>query len=92
MQVTYVIVVAIITYVLGALTKLKWNKVPNKFIPIQNVIIAIISTLICFFTKLEPNFIQAFVLCFTATMGAGGMSGLVKTFKKEEETNNNLQE
>ena len=90
MQVTYVVVVAIITYVLGALTKLKWNKVPNKFIPLQNVIIAIISTLICFFTKLEPNFIQAFVLCFMATMGAGGMSGLVKTFKKEE-TNNNLQ-
>lgn len=84
MQVTYVIIVAIITYVLGAFTKIKWEAIPNKYIPIQNVIIAIISTLFCYFTKIEPNFIQSFVLCFTATMGAGGMSSLIKILKKDD--------
>ncbi len=81
MSITYVVVVAIITYVLGALTKLKWNKLPNKYIPIQNVIIAIISGLICYFTKIETNFLNSIVLCFAATMGAGGISDLVKVMK-----------
>ncbi len=83
MSITYVVVVAIITYVLGALTKLKWNKLPNKYIPIQNVIIAIISGLICYFTKIEINFLNSIVLCFVATMGAGGISDLVKVMKKD---------
>lgn len=85
MQITYVIIVALVTYVLGIFTKLKWNKIPSKYIPIQNILIALISTLICYFSKVEPNFLQAFILCLTATMGAGGMADLVKTFKKEND-------
>lgn len=83
MEVSYVIVVAIVTYILGAFTKLKWESLPHKYIPIQNVIIAIISTFICFFAKIEPSFIQALVLCFTATMGAGGVADLIQTFEKD---------
>ena len=83
MDVTYVLVVAIVTYILGIFTKLKWDRVPNKYIPIQNLIIAVISTLICFFTKIEPNFIQAFILCLMATMGAGGIADLMNIMKSE---------
>ena len=46
MQITYIIVVALITYILGAFTKIKWDRIPNKYIPIQNVIIALISSFI----------------------------------------------
>ena len=85
MQITYVIIVALVTYVLGNFTKLKWNKIPSKYIPIQNILIALISTFICYFSKVETNFLQAFILCLAATMGAGGMADLVKTFKKEND-------
>ena len=88
MPITYMAIIGIITYVFGAFTKLKWNKLPNKYIPLQNVIIALVSTLICYFTKLEPNFLNALVMCFTASMTAGGVSGLTKTFKKENDNPN----
>lgn len=88
MTVSYVIVVAVVTYILGAFTKLKWSSLPNKYIPVQNVIIAIISALICFFTKVESNFINSFVLCFAATMGAGGVADLVKVIPKSSKTEN----
>ncbi len=84
MDVTYVLIVAIVTYILGIFTKLKWDRVPNKYIPVQNLIIAVISTLICFFTKIEPNFIQAFILCLMATMGAGGIADLMNIMKNSE--------
>ena len=84
MDVTYVLIVAIVTYILGIFTKLKWDRIPNKYIPIQNLIIAVISTLICFFTKIEPNFIQAFILCLMATMGAGGIADLMNIMKNSE--------
>ncbi len=85
MDVSYVVIVAIVTYVLGIFTKLKWDKIPNKYIPIQNLIIAILSAIICFFTKIEPNFLQSFILCLMATMGAGGIADLMSILKKDSE-------
>ncbi len=84
MDVTYVLVVALVTYILGVFTKLKWDRIPNKYIPIQNLIIAIISTIICFFTKIETNLIQAFVLCLMSTMGAGGIADLMSILKNSD--------
>ena len=84
MEITYIVIIGIITYIFGAITKTFIDKIPNKFIPLQNVIIGIISALICYFTKIESNLLQAFVLCLTATMGAGGASSLAKLFTKKE--------
>lgn len=79
MEVTYVIIVGIITYILGAITKVFVDSIPNKYIPIQNVIIGIVSGLICYFTKIESNLLQSLVLCFTAATAAGGTSDLFET-------------
>lgn len=83
MEITYVVIIAIVAYVFGAITKTFVENVPNKFIPLQNVVIGVISALICYFTKIETNFLQSVVLCLVATMGAGGISDLIKLFKKE---------
>ena len=83
MEITYVIVVAIVTYILGSLTKIFFNKIPNKFIPIQNVIIAIIASVICYFAKIEANFIESLVMCFSATMGAGGVYDLLEALNRQ---------
>lgn len=84
MEITYVLIVAIITYILGSITKVFVENIPNKYIPLQNVIIGLISGMVCYFTKVEPNLLQALVLCFVATMGAGGIADLINIKNKEE--------
>ena len=84
MEITYVIIIGIIAYIFGAITKLFIEEIPNKFIPIQNVIIGAISAIICYFTGIEPNLLQAIVLCLVATMGAGGVADLINIKNKEE--------
>ena len=82
MEITYVIIIAIIAYIFGAITKMFVDSIPNKYIPIQNVIIGVISAIICYFTGIEPNFLQAIVLCIVATMGAGGIADLINIKNK----------
>ena len=84
MEITYVIIIAIIAYICGAITKIFIDKIPNKYIPIQNVVIGLISAVICYFTGIEPNLLQAIVLCLVATMGAGGIADLINIKNKEE--------
>ena len=84
MEITYVVIIAIVAYIFGAITKAFVNKVPNKFIPLQNVLIGVFSALICYFCNIETNLLQAFVLCLLATMGAGGIADLIKLVKKGE--------
>ena len=82
MVVTYIVIVAIVAYICGAITKCFIDEIPNKFIPLQNVIIGVVSALICYFCNIETNILQAFVLCLMATMGAGGIADLTKLAKK----------
>ncbi len=84
MEITYVVVIAIIAYTFGAITKIWIDEIPNKYIPVQNVVIGIISAVICYFTGIEPNLLQAIVLCLVACMGAGGVADLIN-IKNEEE-------
>lgn len=84
MEITYVIIIAIIAYICGAVTKIFIDEIPNKYIPIQNVVIGIVSAIICYFTGIEPNLLQAIVLCLVATMGAGGIADLINIKNKEE--------
>lgn len=84
MEITYVVIIAIIAYIFGSITKIFIDEIPNKFIPIQNVIIGVISAIICYFTGIEPNLLQAIVLCLVATMGAGGIADLINIKNKEE--------
>lgn len=83
MEITYVIIISIIAYICGAITKIFIDEIPNKYIPIQNVVIGVISAIICYFTGIEPNLLQAIVLCLVATMGAGGAADLINIKNKE---------
>ena len=48
-------------------------------------IIAIIASIICYFTKIEANFIESLVMCFSATMGAGGVYDLLEILNSAKE-------
>ena len=84
MDVSYVLIIVLVSYVLGALTKLKWEVIPNRFIPLQNVIVGFLSAFICYFFKIEANLLQAVVLCLMASMASGGTADLVSKLKKGE--------
>lgn len=85
MEVTYIVVISLITYCLGAVTKAFVEQVPNKFLPLQNVVIGIVSGLICFFAGLEASILSSLVLCLMASMGAGGIADLSKINENVEE-------
>lgn len=87
MQITYLIIISIVAYVCGAINKICISKVPNKFIPIQNVIVGMVSAMICFLCKIETDLLQAIVLCMLSTMGAGGIADLVKLKGENEDGN-----
>ena len=55
MEITYVVIITLVAYILGSITKVFIDKIPNKYIPLQNVIIGIVSALICYFTKIETK-------------------------------------
>jgi len=88
MAITYVVIVFIVTYVIGAITKTFIDVIPDRYIPLQNVFIGVISGLICYYTKIEPDALQALVLCFFAAIGAGGTYDLMhmEDNKKEGKT------
>lgn len=82
MNITYTVILVLVAYIFGAITKTFIDEIPNKYIPIQNVLIGLISGLICFFCKIEPNLLNAIVLCLMATMGAGGIADLINIKNK----------
>lgn len=83
MAITVAIVVMAVTLVLGEITKV--TSIPNKYIPLQNLIIAIISSIICIIFKVEGlGILETILTCIFATMSAGGIADMKKPFKKEE--------
>lgn len=82
MEITYMVVIGLITYILGAITKMFVDVIPKKYIPIQNVVIGIVSAIVCIVFGLIPEPLQALVLCLSATMGAGGFYDLASIRKK----------
>ena len=84
MEITYMVVVAAVTFGCGMITKMFIDAIPNKYIPVQNIGIGIVSAFVCYFTKIEPNLLQAFMLCCFASCGMGGLydlKGIVKEYR-----------
>ncbi len=80
-------IIIIVSYGLGTITKLFINSIPSKFIPLQNFIIGLVSAIICYFAKLAPNFLDALFTCLMATMSAGGIYDLINKLKNSSEEN-----
>lgn len=71
MELTIAGVVALVTLILGQITK-KLGLVDKKYIPYQNLVIGLVSGLICWLVELEPNVTVAILSCLIASYGAGG--------------------
>lgn len=76
------VIIATLTLIAGEITKL--FNVPSKFIPAQNLIIAIIASIICIIFHVEDMTpLEAVITCVFGTMSAGGLFDLTKISKKE---------
>ena len=81
MQITIALVVMAVTLVAGEITKL--TSLPNKYIPLQNIIIAIIASIVCIVFKVENlSALETVLTCVFATMSAGGIADMKKVIEK----------
>ncbi|MEG1276207.1 MAG: hypothetical protein RSD27_11050 [Ruthenibacterium sp.] len=86
--VTYMVVIAFLTFVLAQ--ALKFCKVPTRAIPIINIVVGVAAALLCFFTGILPggsaqNFVNALITCVTAALGAGGAYDVGKNMPKNSD-------
>lgn len=83
MEITIALIITALTLIVGEITKL--TSLDNKWIPLQNIIIAIIASVICIAFKVENmTVLETIVTCVFGTMSAGGIADLKKIAKKEE--------
>lgn len=82
MEITVASIIAFVTLIIGAITK-KFNIVNKKFIPIQNIVIGILSGLLVFLTGLDNNIFSALVTCLMSSLSAGGLYDSI-TIRKEK--------
>ncbi len=69
MEVTYMLIVSVVTYILGAINRAFFETLPNRFFPIQNVVIGLISGFVCYFANIAisiaTNYKTLYILgCF----------------------------
>lgn len=81
MELSLSIIIMLVAYVFGAITKIFIENIPNKLIPIQNVIIGILSGVVCFFMHIDNNLLNSILVCIMSTMSAGGIADLLETKK-----------
>lgn len=77
MEITVAVIITVITLIAGEITKL--TNLDSKWIPLQNIIIAVIASIICILFKVENmSVLETIVTCVFATMSAGGIADLKK--------------
>lgn len=75
-------IVMFTTLVLGAICK-STNMCTKKNIPLQNLIVGIVSGILCFFAGIEDNIVSSIITCVMSAFSAGGIYDLSKkTLKK----------
>lgn len=72
MELTVSGIVAFVTLFLGQFTK-KLGLVNKKYIPIQSVVVGILSGLIVWLTELDTNIVSAMITCIISSLCASGL-------------------
>ena len=84
MEITVALIITALTLIAGQITKL--TSLDNKWIPLQNIIIAIIASIICIcFHVQNMGILETIVTCIFGTMSAGGIADLKKIAQSKEE-------
>jgi hypothetical protein len=82
MELTVALIVTVFTLIAGEITKI--TPIPNKYIPLQNIIIAALASVVCIVFKIENmGVLETIITCIFATMSAGGLVDLKKVTKQD---------
>lgn len=82
MEVTVAVIIAMVTLIAGEITKI--TTIPNKYIPLQNLLIACISIAICLIFKVQDmSILETIITCVFGSMSAGGIADIKKVTKSE---------
>lgn len=77
MEITVALVIMALTLIAGEITKL--TAIPNKYIPLQNIIIALLASVICVVFKVQDmSVLETIITCVFGTMSAGGIADIKK--------------
>lgn len=83
MEITVALIITALTLIAGEITKL--TSLENKWIPLQNIIIAVLASIVCIIFKVENmSILEIIITCVFGTMSAGGIADLKKIGNKEE--------
>lgn len=77
MELTAFSVISLVTLIIGFISK-KLKIVDKKYIPLQNVVIGIISGFIVYFADIETSIFRSIVLCLIGALSAGGAYDALK--------------
>lgn len=84
MEITVALIIMALTLIAGEITKL--TNIDNKWIPLQNIIIAILASVICIVFKVQDmGMLETIITCIFGTMSAGGIADLKKIVENKEE-------
>ena len=87
MEITVAIIITALTLIAGEVTKI--TSLDNKWIPLQNIIIAILASIVCLIFHVEDmGLLETIVTCIFGTMSAGGIADLKKIVENKEENAN----
>ena len=89
MELTIKTVIIAVTLFLGQITK-KFKWFDKRYIPWQNLVIGLVSGVICYLTDLEANLATSLVKCIVASYAAGGLYDNIKIEPIEEEFCDNI--
>lgn len=82
MEITVAIIITALTLIAGEITKI--TNIDNKWVPLQNIIIAALASVICIIFKVQDmGILETIITCIFATMSAGGIADLKKIAEKE---------
>ena len=82
MEITVALIIMALTLIAGEITKL--FNINTKYIPLQNLIMAVIASIVCIIFKVENmSILETIITCIFGTMSAGGVYDLAKTNKDE---------
>lgn len=76
-------IIASITLIIGVISK-KLKLVNKKYIPIQNILIGVVSGIIVYCADLESTLFRAISVCLISSLSAGGLYDTFKIKKDGE--------
>lgn len=71
MEITIPSIISLVTFIIGYISK--FLGINSKYIPLQNIIIGVISGVIIYGLKLEYNIFNAIVMGLISALSAGGL-------------------